>query len=119
MTEEETKDYTYDYIPTLEQLLPSNGGLPGVEYAIVATSNMRKAQDEGWERLAGNQKIFTVTGPQGEVDCELFGRGKPIKGADAQAGRRRCYVDGSVRDRTGHGRTAPKKDVKKSETKEE
>ena len=112
-------DYTYDHVPTLEELLPNSGGRPGVEYAIVSTLNMRKAQDEGWERLAGNQKIFTITGPAGSADCELFGRGKPIRGADASSGRRRCFVDGSVRDATGHGRTAPKKDLKKAQTKED
>ena len=102
------KPYTYSKIPTLEQLLPNTGGLPGVKYAIVSTSNMRKAQDDGWERLSGNQKIFTIKGPSGVVDCELFGKGEPMRGIDVSAGRRVCMIDKSIRDATGFGTEPPK-----------
>lgn len=92
----DNKPYTYDHIPTLEELLPKTGGLPGVTYAIIALENARKAQDQGWSRLAGSQKIFTVESGSGSVDCELYGLGKPIRGQDVASGRRECVVDKKV-----------------------
>jgi hypothetical protein len=103
------KPYHYTNIPSLEQLLPNTGGLPGVRYAIVSTSNMRKAQDDGWERLSGNQKIFTIEGPKGSVDCELFGKGKPMRSMDVASGRRVCMIDKDVRKATGFVTESPLK----------
>ena len=103
-TIEAPKPYYYKFIPRLEDLLPKSGGVPGVKYAIVAISNARKAQDEGWERLAGNQKIFTIEGPEGSVDCELFGLGKPMRGLDHFSGKRVCMIDKVIRETTGFGR---------------
>ena len=94
--------YLFDRVPTLEELLPQTGGRPGVTYAMVATSNLRKAQEQGWERLAGNTPIWTVEGPKGTVDFELWGRGKPIPGQDPNSSRCLCYVDKSIREDTGH-----------------
>lgn len=107
-TEVAQKPYTYTKIPRLKQLLPRTGGLPGVEYAIISTSNMRKAQDLGWERLAGAQKIFTIEGPKGNADCELFGKGAPIRGMDTLAGVRRLSIDPEVRKVTGFVSEPPK-----------
>jgi hypothetical protein len=116
----ENKAYTYNEIPKLHQLLPETGGLPGVTYAIVALENARKAQDQGWSRLTGNQKIFTVVGPNGAVDCELYGKGAPIRGLDASGGRRTCVVDKAVSKLFSQARTAgaPKGASAKSATKD-
>jgi hypothetical protein len=112
------KPYNYDHIPTLEQLLPNTGGLPGVRYAIVSTMNMRKAQDDGWERLSGNQKIFTIVGPKGSVDCELFGKGRPMRSMDVASGRRVCLIDKDVRKATGFTTgVAPKGDSDSTDAK--
>ena len=95
--------YVYHEIPSLDQLLPSTGGVPGVEYAQVTTANLRRAQDDGWSKLTGRQMIYTIEGPTGRVDCELYGKGKPIVGQGTKSGRRRCWVDPEIRRVTGLG----------------
>ena len=67
---DDRRDYVFNTIPTLRQMLPQHAGRPGVEYAIVATQNLRMAQDTGWNRMEGGQKVFTITGPNGSIDCE-------------------------------------------------
>jgi hypothetical protein len=100
---DEPQSYIYHEIPTLDQLLPSTGGIPGVEYAQITTDNLRRAQDEGWSKLTGRQMVYTIEGPNGRVDCELYGRGKPIPGQGTRSGRRRCWVDPEIRRVTGLG----------------
>ena len=70
------KIYFYDHLPSLKELMPSTGGVPGIEYLMVSTTNLRRAQDEGWLRSSGSeQRVFTLEGPAGRVDCELYSRG--------------------------------------------
>jgi hypothetical protein len=104
----EERAYEYDHIPTLKELMPTTAGIPGVEYAQVATTNIRMAQDLGWGRICGNQKVYTITGPKGSVDCELYCKGTPIIGEDHKAGRRVCMVDKDIRAKTGLDRTYSK-----------
>ena len=92
--------YTYDHLPQLRELL-KNGGLPGVEYLQVAVHNLRLAQREGWTRVSGHQMVYTIVGPNGSCDCELFGSGEPISGQDPEGGARVCWIDMDVRQETG------------------
>tara|TARA_Y100000590_G_scaffold413_1_gene607 strand:+ start:5162 stop:5530 length:369 start_codon:yes stop_codon:yes gene_type:complete len=95
------EEYIYDHIPTLRELLPSTAGVPGVQYAQISAKNLRRAQDEGWLKISGKQKIYTISGPKGTVDCELYAKGKPIPGQGSQSGARICYVDSEVYKGTG------------------
>ena len=98
---EQNEKYVYDHIPSLKELIPSTGGLPGVEYAQVTTDRLWLAQKNGWSKLSGRQKIYTIRGPAGEVHCELYGKGKPIKGQSMLSGRRICWLDKTIREKTG------------------
>ena len=95
--------YVYDHIPTLKELLPEKRGLPGVEYAQVTTDNLWLAQQNDWSKLSGKQKLYTIRGPQGEVHCELYGKGKPIKGQSSKGGKRICWIDKLIKEKTGCG----------------
>lgn len=99
--EEARARYTYDHIPSLKELMPTTAGIPGVEYAQVCVHNIRLAQDLGWGRISGNQKVYTITGPTGSVDCELYCKGKPISGECPQGGRRVCSIDKEIVKLTG------------------
>lgn len=107
--------YRYTNIPSLEELLPRTGGRAGVTYAMINLVNARKAQDDNFERLAGNMPIYTIVGPKGEVNFELWGKGQPIPGQDPTSSRCRCFVDGSLYDETGLQRPGgPKEEPKTS-----
>jgi hypothetical protein len=93
----------YDHIPTLNELMPQTGGIPGVTYAQIATHNLSKAQDAGYGKVSGKQLVYTIQGPNGVADCELYATGQPIPGQDTTNGRRKCYVDIDIKRATGHG----------------
>ena len=95
--------WTYhDTIPTLLQLMPETGGVPGVEYLQCSTQRLRRAQDEGWVRMhGGRQKVYTIVGPKGRCDCELYARGNPIVGQSHDSGARNCEVDLEIYQITG------------------
>ena len=103
----ETRPYTYNHIPQLPELMPSTGGVVGVEYLQCTVGNLRAAQDvkeeDGgpWGGIIGGSKIYTIVGPEGSADMHLLCRGKPIPGGDVNSGARFCVVDGDVEQLTG------------------
>lgn len=92
--------YTYDHVPTLKELLPSNGGLPGVEYMQVCDLNGKEAQDQGWGPVR-DAKMFTIEGPKGSANIILACKGEPIAGASTQEGARMMYLDENIYGLTG------------------
>lgn len=100
--------FIYDHVPNLRELLPTTAGIPGVQYAQVSVTNLRKAQDEGWVKISGAQKLYTINGPSGKVDCELYAKGKPIPGQGVTSGARICYIDKDIYAKTGLGKKAVK-----------
>lgn len=92
--------YTYDHVPTLKELLPTTGGLPGVKYIQLCTTNAKAGQDGGWGPVE-NAKIFTITGPKGSSDILLACKGTPIRGASTQEGARTMSLDEDIYKLTG------------------
>jgi hypothetical protein len=90
----------YNFIPDLRWLLPKNAGRPGVEYLTVSALNLMEAQNTGYSMIE-NSRMFTIQGSQGSVDCQLYGRGEPIRGIDSHSGRRVHKVDAFVVNMTG------------------
>ncbi len=103
MPEATPAPFTYtNGIPTLSQLLPRTAGVPGVSYLQCSTANLRRAQDEGWLRIAGReQKVYTIIGPNGSIDCELYAMGEPIPGQSHTSGARNCDIDRNIYVATG------------------
>lgn len=98
---EEHRALTWHHIPSLRELLPKTGGIPGVTYLQCAVTNLRRAQDEGWGKMVGGSLVYTIVGPEGEVDCELYCKGQPITGQPSSSGARRCEVDLMIEEATG------------------
>ncbi len=92
--------YTYDHVPRLRELLPQDGGRPGVKYAQVCSANAKAAQDDGWGPIT-DAKMFTISGPKGQCDMLLACQGKPIQGASAQEGARTMVLDHDIYRLTG------------------
>ncbi len=93
-------DSTYDHVPTLRELMPTNAGLPGVHYGLVAVANQRAAQDEGWGSVTGS-RVLSIVGPKGKLDVVLACQGNPVRGLDPNAGARRLYLDDDIYNITG------------------
>lgn len=93
---------TFDHIPTLNEFFKTTGGIPGCEYAIVLTTNLGRAQREGWVKTADSQGVFEISGPSGIAECEMYVSGKPIKGQGFHSGSRKLHIDVGLFDRTGH-----------------
>jgi hypothetical protein len=93
------RPFVYYRIPQLRELMPKTGGLPGVTYLQCAVINLRKAQDDQWKRVV-NSSTYTIVGPEGEIDCELLCKGRPIPGGDVFSGRRSCEVDTLIEEIT-------------------
>ena len=94
--------YTWDHVPRLHELMTKTAGIPGVEYLQCAVANIRQAQDGGWLRTAGSeQRVFTIIGPDGSIDCELYSRGEPIPGQGPYSGARKCEIDRLIYEVTG------------------
>lgn len=100
-----SKTRTYvDFIPTLRQLMPQTGGIPGFSYAQVIVSNLTKLQndpDATWYKTKDLEDAYTIKGPKGSADVVLCCTGKAIPGQDPSAGARICWVDQSILNRTG------------------
>jgi len=95
----------FDHYPNLRELGFSNGGVPGIEYAYLTSDDRRKAQSDGFGAvLGGAGTFFTVTGPKGEVDLEVWGRGRPIRGLDTNQLQPSIYVSDKAEQATGLGR---------------
>lgn len=97
---------TYDHIPVLKRkgkpcLLPQTGGIPGFQYAQVSGKHRKRAQNEGWLPV-DNSYTYTIIGPKGSIDMDLFCRGHRILGQSHDAGRRVMVVDTAVQEATGH-----------------
>lgn len=94
--------YVYDHVPTLRELLPTNGGVPGIEYIQVVTDNARPAQDAGW-LLVDGAKIFSIQNPNDpdlKVDVILACKGQPVRGASPHEGARVMNLDHDIYRRT-------------------
>ncbi len=113
-------NYHYTHIPSLQELLPTTGGIPGVQYLQCSLNNLRRAQDDGWGKISGRQMVYTVEGPDGTAHCELYARGKPIPGMSSDSGARRCFLDKDIRKLTGIGKpsAAVKKVIKPAKAPE-
>lgn len=94
------RQWIFDHIPSLKELLPQFRGLPGFEYLQCCVNNLRRAQDEGWYEVE-KTVIYTVEGPKGSVDMKLLARGKRIPGQPHDSGARLCLCDKSVEPLTG------------------
>ena len=97
---EQLERYTYDHVPTLRELMPTNGGLPGVQYGLVCVHNQRHAQDAGWQGVE-KAKVFTIASDQGSVDMILACQGTPVRGMSPDMGARKMFVDEDVYRLTG------------------
>lgn len=82
-------------------LLPGQGGIPGRIYLQVPVALCRQAELKQWKRLPDAAR-YTITGPDGSIDCELMYQGEPIPGAASTAGLRDLYIDSSIWHTTGH-----------------
>ena len=95
----------FDHYPTLTELGFTNGGVPGIEYAFLTSEDRRKAQADGFGAvLGGTGTFFTVTGPKGEVDLEVWGRGRPIHGLDTNQIQPAIFVSNKAEQATGLSR---------------
>ena len=94
------RDFVFNHIPDLRELLPKFRGRPGFEYLQCCLINLRRAQDEGWTEV-DNTVIYIVQGPKGEANMKLMGRGQPIPGQPHNSGARLCVCDKTVEDLTG------------------
>jgi hypothetical protein len=89
----------YTTIPTIRDLI-QNDGKPGVEYAIVDTGNLLKAQSDGWGETAMRTKVFELKGPKGSAPCKLLSRGNPIPG-QTMGVKSILHIDVNVKQKTG------------------
>jgi len=94
------RDYVYDHVPSLIELLPKFRGRPGMEYMQCCVINLRRAQDEGWTEV-DNTVIYIIEGPKGDASMKLLARGKVIVGQPHNSGARLCQCDKAVEDLTG------------------
>ena len=94
------RNYVFDHIPGLGELLPKHRGRPGFEYLQCCVTNLRRAQDEGWTEVE-NTMIYVIEGPKGEAHMKLLARGKLIPGQPTDSGARLCLCDTVVQDLTG------------------
>jgi len=95
-----TGPYTYNHVPKLKELFRTNGGLPGVRYAQVCTSNAKAAQDDGWGPVE-NAKLFSIAGPKGTADIILACKGTPTRSGSAHDGARTMFLDHDIYRLTG------------------
>ena len=93
-------DWVFGFIPNLRNLLPKMKGIPGFKYAQICTSNLWKAQDQGWLEVDGTA-IYIIRGPKGDATMKLYTMGKRIPGQAHDSGARVCLVDKDVEDVTG------------------
>jgi hypothetical protein len=96
----------FDHYPDLRELGFTNGGVPGIEYAYVHADDMRKAQADGFGPvLGGAGGFFTVAGARGEIDLQVWGRGRPIHGLDTNQLQPEIFVSDRAEQATGLTRT--------------
>lgn len=100
VTPDAPEPYTYDHIPALRELLPTNGGRPGVTYLQVAHEHRPEVERLGYSQIA-RTKLYHIVGPNGRITCALYGWGEPIPGADPLSGARICEVDAKLEWATG------------------
>lgn len=93
-------DWVFGFIPNLKNLLPKLRGIPGFKYAQICTSNLWKAQDQGWLEVDGTA-IYIIRGPKGDATMKLYTMGKRIPGQAHDSGARVCLVDKDVEAVTG------------------
>jgi len=93
--------FVYTTVPDLWTLMPSTGGVPGVVYLQCNVTNVKRAQNEGWLHIEGRAYVYTIVGPKGRVDCQLYCKGTPIPGQGSRSGARECQVDVSIYHLTG------------------
>ena len=95
-----TEDLTFDHLPDLWDLLPPDGGVPGILYAQVCAHNARHAQATGLRPIRG-AVYYSISGPKGQAAMVLMGKGSPIPGASPCAGARELFTDSEVTKLTG------------------
>lgn len=102
--------YTFDHIPKLgpakrgdkrASLLPRYGGWPGYTYAQWPVARQKEAQSRGWFPIYG-AAIYTITGPEGSIDCVLLLKGLRIHGLSPDSGLRVCKIHKDIPAATGH-----------------
>lgn len=106
---EQGEDSIFNHIPKLgpqmvaddhTSLLPLYGGIQGFTYYQCPLHYRRAAQDDGWLAIHGN-KIYTIRGPKGQIDCELLARGARIFSSDSMASRRKMVIHPDIGGVTG------------------
>jgi hypothetical protein len=90
----------FDHIPTLKELLPQFHGIPGFYYLQVAVQGKSIAEREGWAPVA-DRPTYTIMGPEGSCDMNLYCVGDRVPGVTHQSGKRTCEVDLNIREITG------------------
>ena len=95
----------HDHIPALRELMPRTGGLPGVVYAQILSSNLGKSDREHWKQV-DNQRPYTITGPRGSAECLLVCHGKPDLSINPDSTFPHCAVDEGIVTLTGLVSTA-------------
>lgn len=88
------------YIPDLNDLMPKNGGLTGVEYAQICVHNLMKAQASGLLDVADTE-YYLIIGPNGTVTMRLMAYADTPPVQPQQAGACECYLDPDVEKHTG------------------
>ena len=94
------RNWVFDHVPGIKELLPKHGGRPGFEYAQSCVTNLRRGQDEGWLEVDGGV-VYIIAGPRGEAHMKLLARGKLIPGQPSDSGARLCRCDIIVEELTG------------------
>jgi hypothetical protein len=56
----QTRNWVFDHVPSLAELLPKHRGRPGYEYLQCTVANLRRAQDEGWLEVSTSSKAQRV-----------------------------------------------------------
>ena len=85
----------YPAIPSLREILPS-GGVPGLTYAYIATKNLIRAQEDGYDMIRKPGFIVTNHTTGNSEGVVPMAKGKASKGLSSSAGARKVLVDNAV-----------------------
>ena len=89
----------FNEIPEIVDLMPS-GGRAGFEYALIASQNIVKAQNEEWDSI-DRISAFEIHGPMGKCPVILMGKGKSIYGPSSITSRPKAWIDPTICELTG------------------
>lgn len=93
----------FNGIPDAHELL-RDGGMPGVEYALVAGQNVGywTSPEGGDWQLTKGAGVYTLIGPLAALNSVLLlCKGTPIEGAAPDSGPRKWWIDADILEATG------------------